>query len=149
MNILISLTNILLSFSLAMFACLQWKAVEKQNRQNLFSLRIEFYNEINNIIWKILFAFMDLKEGIHKTKNETTSKIALLSLELSHNKLKMKYLFNEDIFNKLDTFIKTSISYNALVQDTKNFADLNFAEVFEKSDEFQAIMEEFFHKNYK
>lgn len=141
------ITNIIFSFALAIFACLQWLAVVKQNRQNLFTLRIELYSKINDIVWKILFAFMELKEGNKKTKHQTTSNISWYCLELSHNLIKIEHLFNEQIKNSLDAFIKTSAEYNSQSQQREDFEYIDFADVFQKSDDLKTLFEKFFNKN--
>lgn len=149
MNILVPITNILLTLALAIFAFLQWKAVDKQNKLTLFSTRIEFYAKINDIVWKILFTFMDLKEGNKKTKDKNTSDICLLCLELSHNLLKTKQLFNQEIHDSLKTFMQTSGKYNTIMGESKNFAEVDIIEVFQKSDELKAVFENFFEQNSK
>ena len=141
------ITNIIFSLALAVFACLQWMAVAKQNRQNLFTLRIELYGKINDIVWKILFAFMDLKEGNKEAKHQTTSNICWHYLELTHNLIKVKHLFNEEIKNSLDAFVKTSAEYNSQAQQREDFENINFADVFQKSDDLKTVFEDFFNKN--
>ena len=142
-------SNIILTLALTVFAFLQWKAIEKQNKLTLFSARIQFYSEINDIIWKILFTFMDLKEGDEETKDRNISDICLLYMELNHNLLKTQHLFNQEIRDKIDAFIKASAKCNGQLREAKDFAKIDIMEVFQKSDDIKTIFEDFFKKNSK
>ena len=83
MEIFFSWSNIILTGALILFAALQWRAVNKQNRQNLYKLRMELYSEINGLIWEIIFNVLNIKENIGNNK-ESASNITLKSLQISH-----------------------------------------------------------------
>lgn len=146
MTVLLTITNVILTLAIAAFACLQWKAVDKQNKQNLFKLRIDLYSEINQIIWDILFDFMNIKDNV-KDNGKSASDIKLRSLQIHHNLLQIKHLFNNEISNIVGEFIKSATYASSNITEETDGTALDFIEVFEKSDNVQQIFEEFFKNN--
>ena len=144
-NIIISFSNILLTLGLVVFSCLQWSTVVKQNKQNLFTLRIDSYDKINKIVWDILFDLMNIKDNIDK--EQSVSNISLHCLELSHYLLKTRYLFNSDIEIILDEFIKECVKSTSSINKNIDVENLDFYNVFKKSDKLKDVFEKFFDKN--
>ena len=144
-NIIISFSNILLTLGLVVFSCLQWSTVVKQNKQNLFTLRIDSYDKINKIVWDILFDLMNIKDNIDK--EQSVSNISLHCLELSHYLLKTRYLFNSDLEIILDEFIKECVKSTSSINKNIDVENLDFYNVFKKSDKLKDVFEKFFDKN--
>jgi len=142
----ISITNILLTLAIAIFAFMQWKAVCMQNKQNLFNLRIDLYDEINQIIWDVLFDFMNIKDNV-KDNSKSASDIKLRSLEITHNLLKIKHLFNDNVANIVQEFAKSAVLNSSDITKETDGTKLDFIEVFEKSDSVTQTFEEFFKNN--
>jgi len=144
-NIIFSISNILLTLGLAIFASLQWIAVEKQNKQNLFNLRINLYSEIDKITWNILFSFMNIKENINNKQN--ISNITINNLQLKRLLLKTKQLFNPSIASAIEGFIKECSKNLPNIDQDIDCTNMDFCSVFEKSDDISKIFEAFFEEN--
>lgn len=146
MEVYITITNIILTFAIAFFAGMQWKAVETQNKQNIFNLRMELYSKINQIIWNILFDFMNIKDN-KKDNDKNASDIKLYSLEITHNLLKIKHLFNNKVATVVEEFAQCAILNSIDITKKTDGSILDFIEVFEKSDNVKQIFEDFFQNN--
>ena len=146
MEIYVTITNILLTITIAFFAGMQWKAVDTQNKQNIFNLRMDLYGEINQIIWDILFDFMSIKEN--KNDNaKSASDIKLRSLQIHHYLLKIKHLFNEEVANIVEKFTKSAMLNSSDITEETDGTSLDFVDVFKKSDDVKQIFELFFQNN--
>jgi len=145
LDIIVSFSNIFLTIMIVVFACLQWKAVDKQNKQNLFVLRINLYKELNGLIWNILFCFMNIKENINNKQN--VSNITVHSLEINHKLLEIKQLFNSDICNIVDAFVNECTINASHIKEETDGAKSDFIGVFEKSDKIKDAFEQFFNDN--
>ena len=146
MEIYVTITNILLTITIAFFAGMQWKAVDTQNKQNIFNLRMDLYGEINQIIWDILFDFMNIKEN--KNDNaKSASDIKLRSLQIHHYLLKIKHLFNEEVANIVEEFTKSAMLNSSDITEETDGTSLDFVDVFKKSDDIKQIFELFFQNN--
>ena len=77
---------------------------------------------------------------------EITSTICLNCLELCHNMLKTKHLFGDKIGSTIDAFIKISSQYNLLAQERKDAENIDFVEVFQKSEDLKTVFEDFLTK---
>ena len=142
----ISITNIILTLAIVIFAYMQWKAVCMQNKQNVFNLRMDLYGEINQIIWDILFDFMSIKEN--KNDNaKSASDINLRSLQIHHYLLKIKHLFNDKVANVVEEFTKSAMLNSSNITKETDGTLLDFVDVFKNSDNVKQIFEEFFKNN--
>lgn len=142
----ISITNIILTLAIVIFAYMQWQAVCMQNKQNLFNIRMDLYNKINQIIWDILFDFMNIKDNV-KDNSKSASDINLRCLEITHNLLKIKHLFNNKVANIVEEFTKSAVLNSSDITKETDGTNLDFIDVFEKSDSVKQIFEEFFKNN--
>ena len=142
----ISITNIILTLAIVIFAYMQWQAVCMQNRQNVFNLRMDLYGEINQIIWDILFDFMSIKEN-KKDNAKSASDIKLRSLQIHHYLLKIKHLFNDEVSNIVEEFTKSAMLNSSNITKETDGTLLDFVDVCKNSDNVKQIFEEFFKNN--
>ncbi len=81
---------------LTFFSFVQWKAVEEQNKQNLFKIRVEHYSKFNAILIDIhVIAMRLLDRQLHNDIAEYKAKI----YQLEKITLETEYLFNKDVFS--------------------------------------------------
>lgn len=95
----------------ALFAWFQWLAVDLQNKQNLFKMRMEHYSKFNSLSLDMaIFINDDKNKDIDSLLNRL--KLHLYQIEkITHES---KYLFNDEIYS-LEIFI---------VEDTRRVLQL-------------------------
>lgn len=101
----------LFTLLLVLFAMFQWRAIEKQNAQNLFKMRIEHHLKFNSLNLDMAILIND------DQNNDIDSLLNKLKLHLyQFEKIvsESKYLFDDEIYS-LETFI---------VEDTKRIIKL-------------------------
>ena len=111
---------------LTFFSFVQWKAVEEQNKQNLFKIRVEHYSKFNAILIDIhVIAMRLLDRQLHNDIAEYKAKI----YQLEKITLETEYLFNKDVFS-LET--KTIVEYAKLLDKIEQIQNQD-RELFQKT----------------
>lgn len=104
---------------LALFAFFQWRAVEKQNNQNLFKMRLEYISKMTTIVTDIgrlfveISSFLTNKEYLDNNSKTLISKQKEIVSMLPETDL----LFNKDITKIVIEFINliNSISSEVII----------------------------------
>lgn len=86
----------LFTLLLAIFAWFQWKAVKKQNDQNLFKMRMEHYFLFNSLDMDLKILIINKESG---SLDSILNKMNILLCENEKILINAKYLFNEEIYN--------------------------------------------------
>ncbi len=99
---------------LTFFSFVQWKAVEEQNKQSLFKLRMEHYTKFNAILIDLHSLTLNLaKSDDSKIVHDYKSKV----YQLEKISLETEYLFSSEVF-AIES--KTVVKYVELLGYLKN-----------------------------
>ena len=134
-------SNILLTLALVAFAGLQWKAIVKQNNQNLFKTRMDCYSKINEAVFDNFLKILEIRDKNGKINKKYSEKVIKNCLTLSHLDLQIKYLFNKKIYDLISEFTKNCSKL------TQQENELEPIVIYKLGDELKEAIEEFFNKN--
>lgn len=92
------ITNLILTFCLVLFAWWQWLAVEEQNKQNLFRLKIEHFSRYKQFLYTIMQMFSQDGERT-VLANANFSRIAKILDDMSVMRDESLFLFINKIYS--------------------------------------------------
>ncbi|HIZ28734.1 MAG TPA: hypothetical protein H9673_06050 [Candidatus Adamsella sp.] len=92
------ITNLILTFCLVLFAWWQWLAVEEQNKQNLFRLKIEHFSRYKQFLYTIMQMFSQDGENT-VLENTNFSRIAKILDDMSVMRDESLFLFINKIYS--------------------------------------------------
>lgn len=95
------ITTMVFSGLLVWFGRCQWQAIDKQNKQNLFKIRMEHYSKFNSLSLDMAILIVDDE---NKDIDTLLNKLKLLLYQIEKIIPESKYLFDDEIFS-LETFI--------------------------------------------
>ena len=98
--------NVVFAGLLVLFGLLQWRAIEKQNKQNLFKMRLEHCVNFNNNIVDMEELFKSAMNDKNDLTDITMSKFKEIFFKTKKIVPESSYLFNEEFYNLEDVIIK-------------------------------------------
>lgn len=134
------------TFLLALFAFFQWRAVEKQNDQNLFKLRMEHFNKIKTMQVDFI-KLTDYKKDlvtIHSSKKKLVNDlVANLLVIVQESGL----LFNKDVYDHekliLSEYSKIRLELERSVRLMSINIDLSFEAISQAEEKLNDIFLKF------
>lgn len=118
-SILSIILTLIFTGLLVLFGCLQWRAIEKQNKQNLFKLRMEHYVKYKNFVIDTVSLFIKEDNGKHfiniDKREHFLVQLKILVI-LFHES---RYLFNNNISSLEEQILEEHSVINDLIRSGK------------------------------